>query len=91
MSRRQLLTRGGAAVAGLSVLRLTVPAHAFGRQSGEEVIPWLDQPADNPVPEVIVRQLEWEGLDSWLTPPEQFFVIKPVSYTHLTLPTKRIV
>ncbi|MEJ7763387.1 MAG: sulfite oxidase [Thermomicrobiales bacterium] len=76
MSRRTVLTRGGAAVAGLSVLRLAGPTHAFGRQSGEEVIPWLDQPADNPVPEVIVQQLDWEGLDSWLTPPDQFFVIK---------------
>ncbi|MDQ3512595.1 MAG: sulfite oxidase [Chloroflexota bacterium] len=76
MSRRTMLARGGAAVAGLSVLRLAGPAHAFGRQSGEEVIPWLDQPADNPAPEVIVRQLEWEELDSWLTPPDQFFVIK---------------
>ncbi|MBA2753546.1 MAG: sulfite oxidase [Chloroflexia bacterium] len=76
MSRRTMLARGGAAVAGLSVLRLAGPAHAFGRQSGEEVIPWLDQPEDNPAPEVIVRQLEWEELDSWLTPPDQFFVIK---------------
>ena len=76
MSRRTMLARGGAAVAGLSVLRLAGPAHAFGRQSGDEVIPWLDQPDENPVPEVIVRQLEWEELDSWLTPPDQFFVIK---------------
>ena len=37
--------------------------------------PWLDQPAPNPVPDAIVRQLDWEALDSWLTPPDQFFVI----------------
>ncbi len=36
----------------------------------------MDQPEPNPVPEVIVRQLDWEQLDSWLTPPDQFFVIK---------------
>ncbi len=76
ISRRTLMTRGGAAVAGLSMLRLAGPAHAFGRQSGDEVIPWLDQPADNPVPDVIVQQLDWEGLDAWLTPADQFFVIK---------------
>jgi DMSO/TMAO reductase YedYZ molybdopterin-dependent catalytic subunit len=75
ISRRTAL-RGSAALASLSVLRLTGPARAFQDDSGGEVIPWLDQPEPNPVPEVIVRQLEWEKLDSWLTPPDQFFVIK---------------
>ena len=79
-SRRTLL-QGGAAVAGLSVLRLSGPAHAFQDQTGGEVLPWLDQPEANPVPEVIVRQLEWEKLDTWLTPPDEFFVIK-----HYNLP-----
>jgi len=76
ISRRTVLQYGGAAMAGLSVLRVTGPAHAFQGESGAEVIPWLDQPEPNPVPEVIVQQLEWEQLDSWLTPPDQFFVIK---------------
>jgi DMSO/TMAO reductase YedYZ molybdopterin-dependent catalytic subunit len=75
-SRRALLTGGGAAVAGLSVLRVAGPAHAFpGQQGSAQVIPWLDQPPENPVPQVIVRQLDWEQLDSWITPPDQFFVI----------------
>jgi len=81
ISRRRLLQGGAAAVTGLSVLRLAVPAHAFPGQPGGTVIPWVDQPAANPVPEVIVRQLEWERLDSYLTPPDQFFVIK-----HYNLP-----
>ncbi len=81
MSTRRTLLQGGAALAGLSVLRLSGPVHAFQDQPGGEVIPWLDQPEANPVPEVIVRQLEWERLDSWLTPPDQFFVIK-----HYNLP-----
>jgi len=75
MTRRRLL-QGGSAIAGLSVLRLAGPTHAFQTRAGAEVIPWLDQLAPNPVPEVIVRQLEWERLDSWRTPPDQFFVIK---------------
>ena len=50
VSRRTLLKGGGAALAGLTVLRVAGPAHAFGH-SGEEVIPWLDQPPPNPVPE----------------------------------------
>src|SRR5215212_9780811 len=81
LSRRTILQGGAAAAAGLSVLRLAGPAHAFPAQPGATVIPWLDQAAMNPVPEVIVRQLEWERLDSYLTPPDQFFVVK-----HYNLP-----
>ncbi len=76
ISRRTLVKQGGAALAGLSVLRLAGPTHAFRGQSGGEVIPWLDQPEPNPAPEAIVQQLEWEQLDSWITPNDQFFVIK---------------
>lgn len=76
LSRRQVLKHGGAAISGLSVLQFAGPAHAFRGQVGAELIPWLDQPEPNPVPEVIVQQLEWEQLDSWLTPPDQFFIIK---------------
>jgi DMSO/TMAO reductase YedYZ molybdopterin-dependent catalytic subunit len=79
LSRRTLLKGGSAAFAGLTVLRVSGPAHAFPRQRGgdgeEEVIPWLDQPAPNPVPQVVPRQLVWEELDSWLTPDDQFFVV----------------
>jgi DMSO/TMAO reductase YedYZ molybdopterin-dependent catalytic subunit len=57
-------------------------AEAFSMQPGEDVLPWLDQPAPNPVPEVIGNQLQWENLDSWVTPNDQFFTIahynKPV-------------
>jgi DMSO/TMAO reductase YedYZ molybdopterin-dependent catalytic subunit len=84
LSRRTLLQGGGAAIAGLSVLRLAGPAHAFPRTQDAEVIPWLDQPEPNPVPEVIVRQLDWEQLDSWLTPEDQFFVIKHFNQPELS-------
>ncbi|HZH20441.1 MAG TPA: molybdopterin-dependent oxidoreductase, partial [Geodermatophilus sp.] len=76
LSRRRLLQGGGAAIAGLSVLRVAGPTAAFQTPSTGEVIPWLDQPEPNPVPEVIVRQLTWEELDAWITPADQFFVIK---------------
>ncbi len=75
VSRRTLLKGGGAAAAGLTAVRVAGPAHAFPGEPDEEVVPWLDQPAPNPVPNVIVRQLDWEALDSRLTPPGQFFVI----------------
>jgi DMSO/TMAO reductase YedYZ molybdopterin-dependent catalytic subunit len=57
-------------------------AYAFSAQPGEEVLTWLDQPAPNPVPDVVGTQLKWEALESWLTPNDQFFTVghydKPV-------------
>lgn len=76
ISRRTLLTHGGAALGSLSVLRFSGPAHAFPLGQDSVVVPWLDQPEPNPAPEAIVRQLVWEELDSWITPNDQFFVIK---------------
>jgi DMSO/TMAO reductase YedYZ molybdopterin-dependent catalytic subunit len=77
VSRRTLLKGAGATLAGMTVLRVAGPASAFPGKPGEgTVIPWVDVPAANPVRDVIVRQLDWEKLDSWLTPPDQFFVIK---------------
>jgi DMSO/TMAO reductase YedYZ molybdopterin-dependent catalytic subunit len=76
LSRRKLLKYSGSAIAGVSVLTVSGPTYAFQTPTGGEVIPWLDQPEPNPVPDVIVRQLTWEELDSWITPPDQHFVIK---------------
>ncbi len=96
VSRRTLL-KGGAALAGLTVLQVAGPAHAFPGHSGEqdgnawdddqpdpahafrhhdeEVIPWLDQPAENPIPNSVGNLLKWEELDSWLTPTDKFFFV----------------
>jgi len=77
LSRRTLLKGGGAALAGATALGLTGPSRAFPGERGEdEVIPWLDRPAPNPVPEVVPRQLDWEALEGPLTPREQFFVVQ---------------
>ena len=74
MDRRTVLKGGGAAFAGLTVLRVAGPAHAFPGEPGEEeVLPWLDQPPDPPF--TIPNQLVWEELDSWLTPADDFFVV----------------
>jgi DMSO/TMAO reductase YedYZ molybdopterin-dependent catalytic subunit len=75
MSRRTLLKGGGAAFAGLTTVHVAGPAHAFPGHVGDEVIPWLDQPAPNPVPQIVPRQLVWEELDSWLTPADEFFIV----------------
>jgi DMSO/TMAO reductase YedYZ molybdopterin-dependent catalytic subunit len=55
------------------------PGHvalSFPTRPGEEVLPWIDQPAPNPVPDIVGNQLQWEALDSWITPNEKFFTIK---------------
>jgi DMSO/TMAO reductase YedYZ molybdopterin-dependent catalytic subunit len=75
VSRRDLFRYGGAALAGLTIAQLAGLALAFPTRPGEEVLPWLDQPAPNPVPQIIGQQLEWEKLDSWITPTDKFFTI----------------
>lgn len=90
ISRRSLL-KGGGALAGLTVLRASGPAHAFSGHSGEEddqpdagqalgqpgevVIPWLDQPPESPIPNNVGNLLKWEELDSWRIPSEDFFFV----------------
>ena len=78
MSRRELLLAGSAAVAGAAFLRLDRLVEAVPLEQGEEVIAWLDQPAEVPAParDVIGQQLVWEELDSWITPNDRFFTIK---------------
>jgi DMSO/TMAO reductase YedYZ molybdopterin-dependent catalytic subunit len=76
LSRRTLLKGSGAAVAGLTVLRMAGPAHAFpGHPGEEEVLPWLDQPPEPPPPLSLPNQIVWEELDSYYTPADDFFVV----------------
>ena len=77
VSRRALL-KGGVAAAGLG-LTPHLWSQAFAAQPGEVVVPWLDQPAENPVPEVAANLLEWEELDSWITPNSEFFSVSHFS------------
>jgi DMSO/TMAO reductase YedYZ molybdopterin-dependent catalytic subunit len=74
VSRRDLL-KTSAALAGLAVLRFAVPAEAFPARPGEMLVPWSDPPPPNPVPEVIGQQVDWEKLDSWITPADKHFWI----------------
>ena len=77
LTRRRVLKGGGAALAGLAVLRLAGAAPAgAARQGTATVIDWLDQPAPNPVPDVVGHPLVWEELDSRFTPPDEFFTVK---------------
>jgi DMSO/TMAO reductase YedYZ molybdopterin-dependent catalytic subunit len=60
---------------GLALLNSTGFTHSVSAQAGDEVIPWLDQPGENQDPQGIVNQLQWEALDSWITPNEEYFSI----------------
>ncbi|MBT8407301.1 MAG: molybdopterin-dependent oxidoreductase, partial [Deltaproteobacteria bacterium] len=74
LSRRELLVAGGATIATMALLNSRL-AFAAPLRQGDEVLPWLDQPEENPVPEVIDNQLVWEEIDSWITPNDDFFGI----------------
>ena len=75
ISRRSLLKGGSAAGTALTVMHLAGPSQAFG-QPGEKVLPWLEQPAANPIPASVGNLLQWESLESWLTPANDFFFVK---------------
>ncbi|HJU06448.1 MAG TPA: sulfite oxidase [Nitrospiraceae bacterium] len=75
LHRRDFLIQSSAALVGMAGLYFARSANAFPTRPGETVIAWLDQPAPNPVPQVIQSQLVWEDLNSWITPNEKFFSI----------------
>jgi DMSO/TMAO reductase YedYZ molybdopterin-dependent catalytic subunit len=74
-SRREFVVQGGAAFTGLTLANAPFLAQAFPSRKGEEVVPWLDQPPANPVPDAVRSLLRWEELDAWLTPSDEFFAV----------------
>jgi DMSO/TMAO reductase YedYZ molybdopterin-dependent catalytic subunit len=75
LPRRKFVLQCSAAIAALTILQASRIAQAFPSGPGDEVIPWLDQPPENPIPQVVANQLKWEEVDSWLTPNEKFFSV----------------
>ena len=65
-------------------------ALGFPTRPGEEVLPWIDQPAPNPVPDILGNPLQWEALDSWITPNETFFTIKHYAQPTIDATTWRL-
>jgi DMSO/TMAO reductase YedYZ molybdopterin-dependent catalytic subunit len=68
--RREFLVRSGSTLAALSFF--DSPLFAWGRK-GETTVPFLDQPPKAPLEGL--NQLDWQTLDSWITPNEGFFAI----------------
>ncbi|WP_299638868.1 sulfite oxidase [Devosia sp.] len=80
LARREFIL-SSAALTAMAVLH-SRPAYAYPTRAGETVVPWLDQPTENPDPVGIQQQLVWENLDSWITPNDRFF-----SISHFNRPT----
>ncbi len=74
-SRRDFVGQGGAALGGMTLLHMPFLAQAFPSRAGEEVVPWLDQPPENPAPDAVRNLLQWQELDSWITPTDEFFAV----------------
>ncbi len=72
--------QSGAALAGFALWPASLKSQILSGRPGEEVIPFLDPP---PPPSSPGRKLlDWQKLDSWITPNEKFFQVshydKPV-------------
>jgi DMSO/TMAO reductase YedYZ molybdopterin-dependent catalytic subunit len=74
-SRRDFVGQSGAALGALSLINTPFLARAFPSRAGEEVLPWLDQPPENPAPDAVRNLLQWQELDSWITPNDEFFAV----------------
>ena len=74
-SRREFVAQSGAALGGLALINAPLLAQAFPTRAGEEVVPWLDPPPENPAPDAVRNLLRWQELDSWITPNEEFFAV----------------
>ncbi|MFG0296783.1 MAG: sulfite oxidase [Maioricimonas sp. JB045] len=69
LSRRDIL-RSGTIAAGLGWLGFLDPSFTFAAQGDdEELVPFLNMPRSRP------GILDWETLDSWLTPDDQVFSV----------------
>lgn len=75
MTRRDVIRESGLGVAGLALLSPRWLGAMFPNSPDEEVIPWLDQPPENPIPDVVANMLKWEEADSWITPNDKFFSV----------------
>ncbi len=73
IDRRTVLSGGIGAVAGSGLFGSGLLARAFPLREGEVVVPWADRRPENPVPDIVPNQLDWEQLDTWITPIDQFF------------------
>jgi DMSO/TMAO reductase YedYZ molybdopterin-dependent catalytic subunit len=78
LSRRALLKGGGATLAGLSVIQIAGPGHAFpGHDDDEDVAPWDDERADarDDYPGHAGDEVLWWDDQPGPSPPELYFLV----------------
>jgi DMSO/TMAO reductase YedYZ molybdopterin-dependent catalytic subunit len=73
LDRRAVLSGGAGTAAVWGLFGHALSARAFPMRQNEEIVPWADRPPENPVPQIVPVQLDWERFDSWITPVDQFF------------------
>ena len=72
LSRREVL-RGGLAATGASLLHSSVFGFVLPPvETGETVVPFLDPQPVNPDRSMV----QWDQLESWITPESDFFSVK---------------
>jgi len=92
LSRRDFLVKGGSALALLAMMDPAHFAQLAGAAEEGQVIPFLDRPPATPEAAVKaygeLNRMDWQDLNEWLTPNDQFFsvshynrpVIRPEEY-----------
>lgn len=92
LSRRDFLLKGGSTLALLAMMDSALFARLSGAGEDGQIIPFLDRPPA--APEAAVKaygelnRLDWQQLNEWITPKDQFFsvshynrpVIRPEEY-----------
>ena len=69
LTRREVLQSGSIAI-GAALAAMSLPKFILAdQQDDEELVPFLDMPRSRP------QMLDWETLDSWLTPQDQVFSV----------------
>jgi DMSO/TMAO reductase YedYZ molybdopterin-dependent catalytic subunit len=53
-------------------------------------VPWLDPPPENPYPDGVRNLLQWEELDSWITPTDEFFAVNHYNWPVVDAETWRL-
>ena len=79
MTRRELLMQASTGLVGWALLKSPLLSHAFPSRIGEVLVPFLDQPPNPPSSQA--NLLDWNYLDSWITPNDKFF-----SVSHYNMP-----
>jgi DMSO/TMAO reductase YedYZ molybdopterin-dependent catalytic subunit len=79
LSRRDLLVKGGSALALLAMMDPAIFTRLAGAAENGQVIPFVDRPPA--APEAAVKaygelnRLDWQRLGEWITPNDQFFTV----------------